>query len=72
MIISFNIENPEDLELLLSITKRLGIERVEKAKIKNRINSDTTNNLSQEIKGFNEINDEIDSIFGINNSNISF
>lgn len=57
MIVSFEIENIDDLNLLLQLTKRLGIKQVE-ANTSNQKSMDTTT----------EFNDEINDIFG--NSNI--
>lgn len=57
MIVSFEIENIDDLNLLLQLTKRLGIKQVE-VNTSNQKSMDTTT----------EFNDEINDIFG--NSNI--
>jgi hypothetical protein len=72
MIVSFDIQELEDLELLLSLTKRLGIKKVE-TEFVNKSNSVGKRVVSShESNDFNEINGEINSIFGIDNSDISF
>ena len=72
MIVSFDVKDIDDLNLLLSLAKRLGIERVEQNRLNHQDNPKSKEISSHEMKDFNEINLEIDSIFGVDNSNISF
>lgn len=72
MIVSFDVQELEDLELLLSLVKRLGIKRVNTEFVNENNSVDNIEVSSHESNDFNEINGEIDSIFGIDNSNISF
>lgn len=65
MIVSFDIDKMEDLELLLQLTKRLGIKQVGfdiEQSIDKKAVLDTTN----------EVNDEINDIFGSDNKDIFF
>ncbi len=58
MIISFEVNNMEDLNLMLQLAKRLGIKQVDTA-------------IQPTAKdGTSEINDEISDIFG--NDNVDF
>ncbi len=72
MIVSFEVKEVEDLELLLSLTKRLGIKRVEKSFNDKIISQKSKIDFNNEVTDSEEINIEIDSIFGIDNSNLSF
>lgn len=67
MIISFEIEDAKDLELLLQITKRLNIKRIDNSSLQ-AIEFKNTLNLREEndTNSINEINDDITSIFGDN------
>lgn len=58
MIISFEIDNMEDVNLMLQLAKRLGIKQVDNKIIKSTKDS------------ANEINDEINDIFGNDNINL--
>jgi hypothetical protein len=60
MVISFEIDKIEDLELLLQLTRRLGIKQVEQTVFKSESNPT------------DELNNEINDIFGNENSDILF
>ncbi|MFK7947951.1 MAG: hypothetical protein AB8G11_10190 [Saprospiraceae bacterium] len=60
MIVSFEINNIEDLNLMLQLAKRLGITQIENSSVKAKIENDNTT----------EINDEINDIFGNDNSDL--
>lgn len=61
MIVSFEIDNVEDLELLLRLTQRLRIKQVRNSIISER-----------ELNTTDELNDEIRDIFGNENTDILF
>lgn len=61
MIVSFEIDKVEDLELLLQLTHRLGIKQV-----RNNITS------KMELNTAEELNNEINDIFGNENTDILF
>jgi|AntRauTorckE5430_2_1112549.scaffolds.fasta_scaffold08616_3 hypothetical protein len=61
MIVSFEIEKIEDVELLIQLTQRLGIKRVNG----NTVTKGKSNPTD-------ELNDEINDIFGNENSDILF
>ena len=58
MIISFEVNNSEDLNLLLQLTNRLGIKQVSSQK------------QGSERDSASEINDEINDIFGQDNADL--
>lgn len=58
MIISFEVNNSEDLNLLLQLTNRLGIKQV------------SNQEQGSERDSANEINDEINDIFGQDNADL--
>ena len=58
MIISFEVNNSEDLNLLLKLTNRLGIKQVSNQK------------QGSERDSASEINDEINDIFGQDNADL--
>lgn len=58
MIISFEVNNSEDLNLLLQLTNRLGIKQVSNQK------------QGSERDSASEINDEINDIFGQDNADL--
>ncbi len=59
MVVSFEIQNIEDLQLLLQLTKRLGISQVQTPPM-----SDFSSFSKEQHHAVAEINDEIESIFG--------
>lgn len=61
MIVSFEIDKVEDLELLLQLTHRLGIKQVRNNMIS-----------KMELNPTDELNNEINDIFGNENSDILF
>ena len=58
MIISFEVNNSEDLNLLLQLTNRLGIKQV------------SHQEQGSERDSASEINDEINDIFGQDNADL--
>lgn len=60
MIVSFEIDKVEDLELLLQLTRRLGIKQINHTLSKSELNPT------------DELNNEINDIFGNENSDILF
>lgn len=60
MIVSFEINNIEDLNLMLQLAKRLGIKQVENSAIDAKNTKDSAS----------EINDEINDIFGNDNTDL--
>ncbi len=60
MIVSFVITNTDDLNLILQLTNRLGIKQ---------LHLDNENNVTEQKNDITEINDELNSIFGVTNSN---
>lgn len=58
MIISFEVNNSEDLNLLLQLTNRLGIKQV------------SNQEQGSERDSASEINDEINDIFGQDNADL--
>ena len=65
MIVSFEIDKMEDLELLLQLTKRLGIKQV-------AFDIDKLIDKKNVLDNTNEANDEINDIFGSKNEDIFF
>lgn len=61
MVVSFEINKIEDLELLLRLTQRLGIKQV-----------DNPTFSKKEMNETDDLNDEINGIFGNENSDILF
>lgn len=60
MIISFEITNMDDLNLMVQLASRLGIKQVELS----------NSNLIEEKDSASEVNDEINDIFGIDNADL--
>lgn len=61
MIVSFKVEHVEDLELLLKLTERLNIERIDYQQ------AITHNSHQKKVDATTEVNDEINDIFGADN-----